>query len=111
MNQLKPIPINDKEIEEFNGQDCCFTAFNRFNRVLPFVLALIGGIIVGLSARTMKESYIYSAILFFESFMCYLLRFYFQNPRQNQILRSFTVYFAIASIMSPSSTWFGFYLS
>lgn len=106
--ELKHVPIGEIEEKESEWSK---TVRKYWSPVLSILISLSAGVVVGLSARSMNESYIYGYLLAFESIICGIISLLVSNLRYKRVFRKFILYFAIVAIMSPLSCWFGFKLA
>lgn len=85
-----------------NGENTKKTALLKaFTALYPFLVALIGGIYLGVGARSAYESYIYAGVLLLESFICVISGCVCRNSAIRAKLKSFMSYFALAGVMCP----------
>ena len=106
---LKALPISNKE--ENGGTNWKNIVKRLWSPVISVLISIFGGFVVGLSTRSMKESYIYGTIFIVESFVCCIVGLILKNSRIKTIFFKFVLYFSIAGSMTVFSSWFGFKLS
>lgn len=76
----------------------------------PFVVAIVAGMYIGVSARSEFESYIYACVLFLESLACVIAGCLSRNSVVRAKVGSFMYYFALAGIVCPTTCHAWIYL-
>ena len=110
MNEkLVALPISDKdEVEEKQWEKLLK---KYWSPVLSILISIFAGFVVGLSTRSLHESYVYGSIFGIESFVCAVLALILKESPAKTTFWHFTLYFAITGAMTVFSSWFGFMLS
>ena len=108
-NSLKALPISNKE--EISDRNWKKIVRKLWSPVLSVLISIFGGFVVGLSTRSMMESYIYGSIFVVESFVCGLIGLILTNSQIKSTFFHFVFYFLITGSMTVFSAWFGFKLS
>ncbi|EAY18257.1 hypothetical protein TVAG_253690 [Trichomonas vaginalis G3] len=108
--ELKHVPISNFDENE-KESEWIYTVKKYWSPILSILISIFGGIVVGLSARSMIESYIYGYLLGIESILCAIISFFISCTKEKRVFQRFVLYFAIAAVFSPLSCWFGFKLA
>ena len=117
---MKEIPISNDPIDENNKNQqhqrpMPINSANTnsdavWNSLFGLIISIIGGAYIGLSSRSMRESWIYCFILFGLSIFCFLMTITSRLYSRRKAVSSFIIYFLIAGLTSPIASYLGIQL-
>ena len=82
-----------------------------WNSLFGLIVSIIGGAYIGLSSRSMRESWIYCFILFGLSILCFIMTITSRLYSRRKAISSFIFYFLIAGLTSPIASYLGIQLA
>ena len=104
--------INDRRrlVNFMNNRTKTHDAKDIWNAAFGILVSIIGGSFIGLSSKTLKESWIYCWVFVLLSFLCIIITLLSKKYSTRKSVASFIVYFIICGLSSPVSCWLGLQL-
>ncbi|EAY13791.1 hypothetical protein TVAG_468070 [Trichomonas vaginalis G3] len=117
IKELEPIPIgNEDDMDETKkslaqktsiGKPIKKTSDDIWNSLFGLVVSVVGGSYIGLSSRSMRESWIYCFILIFLSVVCFVTTITARKFSVRKAVSPFMIYFVIGGLTSPIASYLG----
>ena len=118
---MQTVPIENDPVPENNSSPSLAVAQKPlaqqkanseaiWNSFFGLIVSIIGGSYIGLSSKSMRESWIYCFILFLLSFICFILTITSKLYSRRKAISSFIFYFIIAGLTSPIASYLGIQL-
>lgn len=118
--ELEPIPIeaegddmdtkNNQTQQSMKPSIANHKSDDVWNSLFGLVVSIIGGSYIGLSSRSMRESWIYCIILIFLSIVCFLTTITARKYSVRKAVSPFIIYFVIGGLTSPIASYLGIQL-
>lgn len=104
---LQAVPIsNDSDSDEApkhsTKRDQIFYSY-----LFGVIISVIGGMYLGFSAPTIRESYNYCLILLTESILCVFGGLYAPSHAARRVCAGFVIYLVICGLTTPVGAWLG----